>query len=149
MTNAFPTEGNDVDALVESLSPEVWDRWVNGLGTMRAHFSMPKFTMEYELPLKNALQALGMGIAFDEMNADFTKIYDGLQRVYISQVKHKTFIEVDEKGTEAAAVTSVEIGVTSMPPMIAVNKPFIFAIRERFSGTILFMGVIYDPAEVR
>ncbi len=64
----------------------------------------------------------------------------------ISNVKHKTFVDVNEEGTEAAAATSVEIGVTSAPQAIIVDRPFVFVIRERFSGTILFIGKAVDPA---
>jgi serpin B len=84
-----------------------------------------------------------MEIAFDEFNADFSNISDWL--LYISKVKHKTFVDVNEEGTEAAAVTSVEVGVVSMPPTVVVDRPFVFAIREKFSGTILFMGRILNP----
>jgi serpin B len=67
--------------------------------------------------------------------------------LYISEVKHKTFIKVDEEGTEAAAVTSVGIGNTSMPPSIIINQPFVFAIRENHSKTILFIGKILNLVE--
>jgi serpin B len=112
----------------------------------QAIVSMPKFTLEYELELNEALEALGMGIAFDPNAADFTRIHSDTWRLYISRVKHKTFVDVNEEGTEAAAATSVEVGVTSLPPMIAVDRPFLFVIREKFSGTILFMGVMNDPS---
>jgi serpin B len=88
-----------------------------------------------------------MGVAFDPAAADFARIYSGDERVFISKVKHKTFVDVNEEGTEAAAATSVEVGVTSLPPMIAVDRPFVFAIREKLSGTILFLGVIEDPTK--
>jgi serpin B len=61
-------------------------------------------------------------------------------------VKHKTFVDVNEEGTEAAAVTSVEMRFTSAPETIRVDRPFVFAIRENYSGTILFMGKIVDPS---
>jgi len=146
MTIVMPEQPGDIDALVQGLDSEVWDGWIDGLAEVQAQVTMPKFTLEYEIELKSALEALGMGIAFDPSNADFTGIYSGIERVYISKVKHKTFVDVNEEGTEAAAVTSVEIGVTSLPPMIVVDRPFLFAIREKFSGTILFLGVVLDPA---
>jgi serpin B len=67
-------------------------------------------------------------------------------RLHISRVKQKAFVEVDEEGTRAAAVTSVEVGVTSAPPTFVVDRPFVFAIRERLSGALLFTGVVRDPA---
>lgn len=147
MTIVLPAEGADVKSVVAAMSTETWRSWTEGLQVNRAVVSMPKFKLEYEIELSNALTALGMGIAFDPQAADFTRIYSGSQRVYISKVKHKTYVDVNEEGTEAAAATSVEIGVTSLPPMIAVDRPFLFAIREKFSGTILFMGVVEDPTE--
>jgi serpin B len=66
--------------------------------------------------------------------------------LFISEVMHKTYVDVNEEGTEAAAATSVGMGVVSAPPMVVVDRPFLFAIRERFSGTILFMGRIMNPA---
>jgi serpin B len=95
--------------------------------------------------LNEVLKALGMEIAFDTDQADFTNLYAGPERAYISKVKHKTFVDVNEEGTEAAAVTSVEIGVTSAPQRVVVDRPFLFAIRENYSGTILFMGKIVRP----
>ena len=146
MTIVMPQQPADIDALVQGLDPETWERWIDGLAEMQAQVTMPKFTLEYDIELNEALKALGMEVAFDPFNADFTRIYSGGERIYISKVKHKTFVDVNEKGTEAAAVTSVEIGITSMPPMIIVDRPFLFAIREKFSGTILFLGVIVDPS---
>jgi len=146
MTIVMPQQPADIYALVQGLDPETWERWIDGLAEMQAQVTMPKFTLEYDIELNEALKALGMEVAFDPFNADFTRIYSGGERIYISKVKHKTFVDVNEKGTEAAAVTSVEIGITSMPPMIIVDRPFLFAIREKFSGTILFLGVIVDPS---
>ena len=145
MTIVLPQQPGDIGPLVAGLDSERWQRWLDGLEEMQAQVSMPKFTLEYELELNDALEALGMGVAFDPFGADFTKIYSGPQRAYLSKVKHKTFLDVNEEGTEAAAATSVEIGVTSMPPMIVVDRPFLLAIREKFSGTILFLGVMVDP----
>jgi len=90
---------------------------------------------------------LGMGIAFDPDQADFTRIRKEGE-LFISKVKHKTFVDVNEEGTEAAAVTSVEIGITSIGPsgfVMRVDRPFVFAIYERQSQSILFMGKIAQP----
>ncbi len=90
-----------------------------------------------------------MGIAFNPGLANFWPMIESGGTVegnlYISKVKHKTFIEVDEAGTEAAAATSVEYGYTSVPPVLRINRPFIFMIRENHSQTILFMGKIVEP----
>jgi serpin B len=108
--------------------------------------AMPKYTVEYEIELSDVLGALGMEIAFHPTDADFSNLV-AAEDAHIDAVKHKTFMAVDEKGTEAAAVTSVEIGVTSMPPSIRVDRPFIVAVRERFSGSILFLGRMVDPQD--
>lgn len=109
---------------------------------------LPKFELKYEIEYNDILKAMGMEIAFDEYEADFNGIADvSPQNLFIDEVKHKTFIRVDEEGTEAAAVTSVGIGITSMPPQMIVNRPFVFIIHERESGTNLFMGVVRNPSE--
>jgi serpin B len=145
MTIVLPDRGRDIDSLVASIDAATWQGWIDGLLAAEMEVYLPKFTLEYEIELNEALKALGMEIAFDELNADFSRINDQAQ-LFISKVKHKTFVDVNEEGTEAAAVTSVEVGVTSAPMAVRVDRPFLFAIRERFSGTILFIGVIHDPS---
>jgi len=89
-----------------------------------------------------------MGVAFAPGEADFSKIADvSPNKLYISKVLHKTFIDVNEEGTEAAAATSVEIGITSVSPIykMEINRPFVFVIREHHSQTILFIGRIAEP----
>jgi serpin B len=140
MTVVLPAQADGIDALVQSLDAARWSEIVGGLTTSEVAVWMPKFTLEYEIELKDVLTALGMGIAFTGA-ADFSKISPG---IFISKVKHKSFVEVNEEGTEAAAVTSV-VMIDSAPPTIMVNRPFVFAIREKFSGTILFMGTVMDP----
>ncbi|HSM03109.1 MAG TPA: serpin family protein, partial [Longimicrobiales bacterium] len=87
---------------------------------------------------------MGMGVAFDPDVADFSRM-SPVGQLFIDEVRQKTFIEVDEAGTRAAAVTSVGVGVTSAPPAFVVDRPFVFVLRERLSGTILFTGVVGDP----
>ncbi len=143
MTILLPAAGGDLDVLVGSLDSERWQEIVNGLSAASTDVVLPKFTLEYGLEMKDVLAALGMGIAFTDL-ADFSKIRSS-GGLYISKVKHKTFLDVNEEGTEAAAVTSVEIREVSMPPTFVIDRPFLFAIREQFSGTILFMGKIVNP----
>ena len=150
MTVLLPQQGKDINSLIAGLNQENWDLWTKQLFTNEVDLYMPKFTLTYEKSLKDILISLGMGTAFDPLQANFTKMYveDGVNRAYISEVKHKTFVEVNEEGTEAAAVTSVEVGVTSAMPskLMKVNRPFLFVIRENSSGTILFIGKIMDPS---
>ena len=154
MTIVMPREPGGMTALLGALTRPQWDAWVATLDSTRAYVTLPKFTMTYELTLNDVLAALGMGVAFVPCGAagatdcaDFTRMHSP-RDLFISEVKHKTFVDVNEEGTEAAAATSVGISTSSYQPptIIAIDRPFVFAIRERFSGTILFMGRIMNPA---
>lgn len=138
MTILLPHRGVSLDSLITSISPEIWADWMNGFTKHEMTLALPRFRLAFDITLNEILQQMGMGIAFTP-NADFTGMYQpgGLR---ISEVKHKTFVEVDEEGTEAAAATSVGIGVVSAPPHLRIDRPFIFAIRESHSQTILFIG---------
>lgn len=143
MTVVLPDRGTDVNDLLSEMSTDVWAEITGGLAESSMGIHLPKFRLEYGTSLVDALQALGMEEAFDE-RADFS----GMSPVglAITDVLQKTFVNVDEEGTEAAAVTSVTMGVTSAPSAIVVDRPFVFAIREKFSGTILFIGKIMLPS---
>ena len=110
---------------------------------------MPKFKTEYEVTLNDALKSLGMKIAFDKSAADFSGMGPIPPNLYISKVKQKTFVEVNETGTEAAAVTGSRIKFMSLTIEqtvdMLINRPFFFLIRDNDSGTILFMGEITNP----
>ncbi len=143
MTILLPNSNVGLDAVIAQLTDESWQAWTEGFRPYEMVVDLPKFEIEYGTQLKDVLSALGMGIAFSDF-ADFT----GINRngnLTISEVKHKTYVKVDEEGTEAAAVTSVGIELTSGPMMFRVDRPFLFVIRESHSGTILFMGKIVDP----
>jgi len=144
MTILLPPTAAQLDSLIDHLTQANWSDWIGQLHSDEIRVSIPKFTLEYEIELTDALTALGMGIAFSETDADFTRMYGG-GGLFISEVKHKTFVDVNEEGTEAAAATSVGVGVTSMPMSFIVDRPFVFLIRERLSGSILFMGKVVDP----
>jgi serpin B len=107
---------------------------------------MPKFKFSYEKVLNDQLQSMGMIDAFNSSLADLSGISDA--SIFVSFVKQNTFVEVDEKGTEAAAVTTIGVDVTSEPPQpkqFMIDKPFIFAIRERTTNALLFIGQIVNP----
>lgn len=144
MTVILPTEGADVNALAGSLNDAEWARLLDGFRDKEVDLSLPKFKLEYERTMNDDLAALGMGIAFRPRVADFTRMSPAGRELYIAFVKQKTYVDVYEEGTEAAAVTVVGIGITSAPVLVSmrVDRPFIFAIRERFSNTILFVGKI-------
>ena len=101
---------------------------------------LPRFKLEYGVNLNDTLKALGMEIAFIG-GADFSGMAPNL---LISEVKHKTFVEVNEEGTEAAAATGVTI-LESVPPDFRVDRPFFFAIYDAETETILFMGTVTEP----
>jgi serpin B len=141
-----PVTGTALAPVVALLQPAKWDALMASMQPARIILKMPKFKFTYEKALKDALSALGMSIAFDQQRADLSRIADVKpENLYISRVQHKTYIDVHEKGTEAAGATSVGIGVTSLPPSLTFDKPFMFAIRERSTGTLLFVGRIADP----
>jgi len=140
----LPKPGRKIDEFVRQMTQQRWSDWTKGFRSTELDLYLPKFKLEYEKKLNDVLKAMGMAIAFAPFEADFTKIDKG-GGLFISEVKHKTFVQVDEEGTEAAAVTSVGIGRVSMPPTMRVDRPFVFVIRENNSGTILFMGKIVEP----
>ncbi|MCI0696153.1 hypothetical protein L0337_29645 [candidate division KSB1 bacterium] len=146
MTILLPSPQTPIDALVADLQHGNWQLWTKSFAKQTGNLSLPKFLLEYDLTLNDVLKALGTAIAFSPDQADFTKM-DKQGGLFISKVKHKTFVEVNEEGTEAAAVTSVEIGRTSIGDAFAmrVDRPFVFVIRENHSGTILFVGKIVEP----
>ena len=145
MTIVLPPNAQSLDSLLGTLTRERWNTWVAALDSTSRYVLLPRFTLEYALEMEDVLSALGMGIAFDARTADLSGIAGTPGDLFISRVKHKTFLDVNEEGTEAAAVTSVEIGIVSLPPRFVVDRPFFFMIRESLSGTILFMGRIMDP----
>lgn len=147
----LPDEGSSLAEFERKLNAESWDQWMAGFGRQEGDIALPRFKLEYEVNLNSVLASMGMGIAFDAQRANFSKMFPISQsrNVFISKVKHKTFVEVNEEGTEAAAVTSVEVGITSIrEPQerfnFVVDRPFFLAIRDNKTGTILFMGSIVN-----
>jgi serine protease inhibitor len=148
----LPSQNSNLAAFRKTLTAANWQTWMQGFQPKNGLVQLPKFKSEYETELKTALTALGMGVAFDQDKADFSHLWpsNALQAAAIDQVKHKTFVEVNESGTEAAAVTSIGITTTSAPlptqPFeMIVDRPFFCAIRDNETGTILFMGQIQHP----
>jgi serpin B len=135
-----------VNALASALTPEKLAGWLAALRPGRVMLTMPKFTFRYGDELKAALRALGMKAVFVPRVADLSLINASRDDLHVSSVIHKTFIAVDEAGTEAAAATAVTVGVTSLPPSLIFDRAFLFLIRERASGTILFAGIVRDPS---
>jgi serine protease inhibitor len=151
----LPPADRSIDAFVAGLDDGTWRAWMEHFDEAARNedlddegllVQLPKFELEWGDSLGPALQALGMTDAFDDQRADFTRLTDDREDLFIYDVQQKTYVRVDEEGTEAAAATSVTVGPTSAPPSVTFDRPFLFAIRERYSGTVLFLGVIGDPS---
>jgi serpin B len=142
----LPRENSDLDTFISNISPEKWQDWLSQFQKKSGLIEIPKFDLEYEIELRNILGGLGMISMFNPEKADFSLMTP--EQVKVDQVKHKTFLEVNEKGTEAAAVTSIGIRTTSFDPTppfeMIVNRPFFCAIQDNQTGTILFMGAIRE-----
>ena len=142
MTVVVPNQNVDINAFTESLTESKWNSIDAVMGKSEIGLEFPKFKLEWRKTLNDQLAALGMSVAFDDTADDFSRMSSASQRLVISDVIQKTFVDVNEEGTEAAAATSVGVVPTSAPLMIRVDRPFVFAIRERLSGTIMFIGKI-------
>lgn len=146
MSIFLPKQGHDVGEIVAGLTPDSWNSWLSDFQTKTLSLFLPKFKLEYEKKLKRTLSTLGMERAFTSQ-ADFSNMVSG-GGVTIDEVFHKAFVEVDEQGTKAAAVTVVEIVLTSagLQPEVNVNRPFFFVIRDNKTNSILFMGKVLKIA---
>ena len=151
----LPGEEVGLGGFMEMLSSENWEKWMGEFSTRDGDIEIPRFKLEYEKPLNDTLKALGIQVAFDPQGADFTGMIPREQineNVYISDVLQKTYVDVNEEGTEAAAVTKVEMAEMAAPPPpenrfeMVVDRPFFFVIRNNRTGTPLFMGLIADPS---
>ena len=143
----LPAAGSSLDRFERALTADAWSGWMGRFTQEEGSVALPRFKIEFEAQLKEALSSLGMAVAFDPLRADFGGMLDA-RELFINQVKHKAFVEVNEEGTEAAAATSVEIMLTSARPApfrIAFDRPFFFAIRDNRTGAVLFLGSVLDP----
>ena len=139
----LPHPFSSLDEFLEDLNADNWQNWMSGFENAPGlTLMMPRFSLEYEVLLNDALKALGMEIAFNPDRANLEGIAPLL---FIEKVIHKTFLEVNEEGTEAAAVTLVSPPPASFPGHFIVNRPFFFAILDNWTNTILFMGIVVEP----
>ncbi len=147
MTIVLPAAGTSIDQFASALTQQQWNAIINKLDSAKVDLYLPKFTLNFSKSLKDELTALGMGIVFDASRADLSHISQG-GGLCVSDVLHKTYVDVNEEGTEAAAVTAIVIVATveMQNPVMRIDHPFIFAIREHQSGTILFIGKVDSPA---
>ena len=140
-------KNNDLSATIDTIDSDMFSEWTESMVETKVDIYLPKFKVETSYTLKNYLIELGMNIPFTSA-ADFSGITGG-KDLFISQVIHKAFIDVNEEGTEAAAATAVIIEFTSNGGSSRIvfncNHPFIYLIQHKQTGTILFMGSINDP----
>ncbi|NDV80613.1 serpin family protein [Bacteroides sp. 51] len=139
----LPEEGRNVDDAIQQLTAANWNKWMKALYPHTIDIKLPKFKLEYERDLKADLKNMGMILPFAENKADFSNMSSHTP-LFIGLVKQNTFVEVNEEGTEAAAVTIIGMETSSIdgPPVttVHVNRPFIYIIKEKSTGAILFMG---------
>ena len=137
----LPNTDSNLNEFLEDLNAENWEHWISQFRDREHDMMLPRFKLEYEVKLNDMLKALGMEVAFSS-GANFSGM--GPPGLFISEVRHKTFVEVNEEGTEAAAVTVV-IPDASGPPVFRVDRPFFFTIYDAETETILFMGTVTEP----
>lgn len=144
----LPASGTTVDDLIEKLDGEIWNDWLDKYEMKdEVQVVLPKFKFDYEREMGPDLIDMGLGVAFTG-DADFSGISE--IPLFISRVIHKTYIDVNEEGTEAAAVTAVVFELTSVNPdggpiIVRFDRPFLFAITENSSKSIVFVGKMMEP----
>ncbi|MED4202730.1 serpin family protein [Neobacillus mesonae] len=146
----LPREGSSLEVFRKRLTNDHWEKWKAEFNKKDGTVLLPKFQLEYEAEWSKALVKLGMTTAFDDEKAVFTKMVKGTKgSVWIDKVKQKTFINVDEEGSEAAGATSVKMDTKAAPMdspfQMEINRPFFITITNNDTGTILFMGSISKP----
>ena len=150
MTVLLPNEGKTTKNVISGLNMDNWQKWMKSFEDAKpVVVNMPRFKFSWELNLNDILQSMGMKQAFISNAANFSGM-TGAKYLYIGYVIHKTYIDVNEKGTEAAAVTAVgmvtnSIGEPDLRKYFTVNRPFLFAITEKTTGAILFIGEVTNP----
>src|SRR5262249_22279470 len=123
----LPAKGGTLASLETKLTPYNLARWLEDMTSRKVILTLPKFKLTAEFELKKTLSAMGMPTPFDMNRADFPGI-NGRKDLYIYEVVHKAFVDVNELGTEAAAATAVVIREKSLPPRISVDRPFLFLL---------------------
>jgi len=147
MTFVLPRVNLDFDEFVGQIDMAYLDNLYQNLKTERAMLLMPRFDIEFEMTLNDALKNLGIELAFNP-NADLSNLGTPLigPNLFISEVRHKTRLTMDEYGLEGAAATSIGVAATSAPPVIKLDRPFFYLVRHRQNNTILFIGKTGDPS---
>lgn len=145
-----PDRDADLDTLMARLDAGSWDLWKAGFSSREGMVGLPRFKMEYGVDLRAPLTTLGLGILFQPGRADFSRMAPGGDEFFVGDARHKAVIEVDEKGTEAAAVTVIGVRATSADPDtepfgLVADRPFFFVIHDDETDTVLFAGTVHNP----
>ncbi|NXC94620.1 ZPI inhibitor, partial [Certhia familiaris] len=146
MLLVIPDKEGDYISIEDHLTTELVESWLGNMKTRKVDISFPKFKLEQKYKMKKLLQGLGIKNLFTR-SADLSHLTDH-KYVAVSQVVQKAVIEVDEEGTEAAAASGSEITAFTVPPVIKVDRPFLFMIFEETFKTLLFIGRVVDPTEM-
>ncbi len=143
----MPSAANTNPAWHRTITHESWQQMYQGMTYGRAMVYFPKLKLAYDNDLIQSLVALGVRAPFDERSADFTSMGTSPtgKNIFIKQIKHKAVLEVDEKGAEGAAVTSIGFGITSLPQQFRFNRPFVLVLRHIPTQTMIFTGYVADP----
>ncbi len=148
MTLVLPDENISLYEWFREMDLEIWSAFTRRFINVTLDLEMPKFELEYEVDLNDLLEEMGMVDAFYPDRSDFSRINSDYEDLHVSDVLHKSFVRVDEEGTEAAAVTSIGFRATSVPQRVHIrfDRPYFYVIREVESNTPLFMGMMSNPA---
>ena len=142
----LPNEVDGLSALEEKLTPHNLTKCLDGLAATNLQIWMPRFSIRSQLALDGPLKDMGMGRAYDRGRADFSGITPSKEPFFIQHVVQSAFIEVDEKGTEAGAITTVSFGCAAhASPVFCADHPFLYLIRDNKTGSILFLGRVVNP----
>lgn len=141
----LPNANTSLDAVIKNLNTNSWEETLKNISVRKIEMEIPKIKMEYSVELNDVLKDMGMPTLFTN-SADLSKISAPAGKIKVGFVKQDSFVEIDEKGTEAAAVTTIGVELTSIPvyPSFICNRPYLFFIREKNSNTIQFMGKIVN-----
>lgn len=144
LTLLIPGQESSVNEVIKGLTATKWNDLQSTMTEAQVNVGLPRFTLDYQIKLNDILKGMGVTRAFSD-NAQLGKI-NPTAPLFVSFVKQNTYLGIDEKGTEAAAVTTIGVGVTSAgPDPYICDRPFVLLISEKTSNTILFMGRIMNP----
>ncbi len=149
MTFVMPNENNINDYINETLNSDfksLYDQINTDLEEQRIFLNLPKFEVKNKIQLKEILKTLGINEAFSS-TADLSKMGTSGGNLFVTRVIHDAFLKIDEKGAEGAAVTTIGVGVTSLPPVVSFDKPFLYWIKHKETDTMVFMGKMENPHE--